>query len=299
MNTISRPALRYFGGKWQLAPWIIGQFPRHTCYCEPFAGAGSVLLRKNRSPIEVYNDLDGDVVNFFLVLRERPAELIRAIQLTPWARAELATAYASTSDLDPLERARRLYVRCWQCRAGGRAQWRGGWRFMRNTKRGGLLTDDWQNTDRLWDIAARLTEIQIECDSALAVVARYDTPDTLFYCDPPYVADVRGERWKVKGYQHEMTDDDHRCMAEALRSIRGMAVVSGYDGALYRDLFPDWQRVSTSSVTEGRTVVSETLWLSPAVVERGQQMRFVGMEEARVFGGATDRRGSRRGEGMS
>src|SRR5262245_50804810 len=118
----SRAALRFYGGKWRLAPWIVAHLPPHTCYVEPFGGAASVLLRKPPSRYEVYNDLDGAVVGFFRVLRERPADLIRAIQCTPFARAEVDLACVpvppEVDAVDDLERARRLYVRAWQGRHG-------------------------------------------------------------------------------------------------------------------------------------------------------------------------------------
>ena len=103
--TVTRPALRYYGGKFRLAPWIIGHFPVHECYVEPFGGAMSVLLRKAPARYEVYNDLDREVVNLFRVLRERPEEFIRAIELTPYSRAEQLLAFEPAPE-DELERAR-------------------------------------------------------------------------------------------------------------------------------------------------------------------------------------------------
>ncbi|RPI64507.1 MAG: DNA adenine methylase, partial [Planctomycetaceae bacterium] len=146
-NTITRPALRYFGGKFRLSTrWIIPQFPPHTCYVEPFGGAMGVLLNKVPAMFEVYNDLDGEVVNFFRMLRERPNELIRAIELTPYSRMEQVLSFNPTEGVDDLERARRLYVRCWQSHGGGRTQWRTGWRYQVNNHRGKRTIDDWNQT---------------------------------------------------------------------------------------------------------------------------------------------------------
>jgi DNA adenine methylase len=110
-SSVSRPVLRYHGGKWRLAPWIVGQFPFHRIYVEPFCGAASVLMRKPRSHAEVINDLEGDVVNLFCILRDREkaVELERLLRLTPFARKEFETAYEDTGD--PVERARRTVVR--------------------------------------------------------------------------------------------------------------------------------------------------------------------------------------------
>lgn len=279
---ITRPALRYHGGKFRLASWIFGHFPPHTCYVEPFGGAASVLLCKPPAPFEVLNDRDAEVITFFRVLRERPADLIRALDLTPYARAELELAHQPAED--DLERARRLYVRAWQCRGGPRSQWRSGWRYQHSDNRGSSVADDFAATDRLWTIAARLKRVQIECDEALAVIVRYDRPHTLVYADPPYLPDARSQRWRGKAYQHELTADDHRRLAAVLHQLQGMAVVSGYRSALYDELYGDWRRVTCQSQTETGRLATECLWLSPAVVARGRQLRLA-MEDAPATGG--------------
>src|SRR4051812_1578874 len=107
----TRPVLRYHGGKWRIAPWIIEHFPPHLMYVEPFAGAASVLLRKPRVDFEVYNDLDTDVVNVFRVLRDPAAasQLAEQLSLTPWSRREFEVSYEISDD--PVERARRTLIR--------------------------------------------------------------------------------------------------------------------------------------------------------------------------------------------
>lgn len=265
--TIMRPALRYFGGKWRLGPWIISHFPAHRCYVEPFAGGASVLLQKVPAAAEVLNDLDGTVVNFWRVLRERTEEFLHAVELTPFSRAEVDAAYEPASD--PLESARRFYIRSWQSRGGPRAQWRTGWRFARRPRHNDTdPLDIWHQTDHLWDIAARLKGAQIECDDALAVIRRFDSPCTLFYVDPPYLASVRSERWAEKAYAHEMTDAQHIALAELLRSIKGMAIVSGYQGPLYKDLYAGWPMAANRTVTDAATERTEVLWLSPNIAQQ-------------------------------
>lgn len=270
MSAPTRPPLRYFGGKWRLSQWIIGHFPPHLCYVEAFAGGSSVLLRKPPAEYEVLNDLDGTVVTFFRVLRERTAELVRAIELTPYARAEQELAYEPTAD--ELEIARRLYVRAWQTMGGPRTQWKSGWRFQHTDNRGKRVIDDWNSTDHLWAVAERLKVTQIERGDALTVIRRFDRADTLFYCDPPYVPDTRNDRWREKSYQHEMTDDDHRCLAETLHGIVGMAVVSGYRSPLYDQLFSDWTMVTRQEQTNNGGLAIECLWLSPNAVARARQL---------------------------
>lgn len=267
MSDIPRPALRYHGGKWRLASWILSCFPPHVCYVEPFGGGGSVLLQKQPSFVEVYNDLSGDVVNFFRVLRERGDELRRAIELTPYARAEFLAAQEPTDD--PLEAARRFYVWSWQGRGRAGVQEPGGWRFIATAARGTTVTGDWNNTAHLAEIVSRLKLVQIECGEAETVIQRYDTPDTLFYVDPPYVASTRGARWGNSAYTHEMTDDDHERLAGLLHTVRGMVILSGYPSDLYNRLYADWRAIHRRQATDNGTKEAvEVLWLSPALVAR-------------------------------
>lgn len=272
-STALRPALRYYGSKHRLALWIIGHFPPHVCYVEPYGGGAGVLLSKPLSTVEVYNDLDDDVVNFFTVLRGRPNDLIRAIEMTPFARAELAAACEPCDN--ELERARHFYVRAWQGRSGPTAGKPGGWRFQVTEARGKHnLRDEWNATAHLWQLAARLKQVYVECDAALAVIRRYDTPDTLFYCDPPYVQAARSRRWKGCAYRNEMSDEQHRELAEALWGIRGMAIVSGYPSALYDELYGGWTKTQRRAHTEAHTFKTECLWLSPNVDARTHQLRL-------------------------
>lgn len=269
--TPSRPALRYYGGKWRIAPWIIGYFPEHVCYVEPFGGGGSILWQKAPSSIEVYNDLDGEVVNFFRVLRERPEDLLRAIHLTPYSREEFQLAYEPTED--DVERARRLYVLSRQGRGSCRKQHNTGWRFEKVLSRGQGLPREWSQVDHLEDTVARLKQVMIERDDALAVIDRFDAPGTLFYVDPPYVHSTRGPSslWE---YQHEMSDDDHRRLAEALHGLKGMAIVSGYHSELYSEIFAGWRMVQRETTTDRGLAATECLWLSPSVDDRSQALRL-------------------------
>lgn len=281
---VSRPAVRYPGGKWRLASWIMSHFPSHDCYVEPFAGAASVLLQKPPVPYEVYNDLDGMVVNFFRVLRERPDELIRAIELTPWSREEFELAARPSED--PLDQARRFYVRCYQGHSGGgNAKWRVGWRYQRRVSSNKPAVLTWCETDHLWSIVARLKRVQIEHDEAANVIRHFDSPATLFYVDPPYAHSTRS-KWKGVMYQHEMSDEDHRSLAELLRSVSGLVAVSGYPSALYDDLYAGWQKAQTTAVTNFSTVKTECLWLSPRTAEALDRERGQGFQLGMFLDGA-------------
>lgn len=260
---VTRPALRYHGGKWALAPWIVSFFADHDCYCEPFGGGGSVLLSKPLSFIEVYNDLNGDVVNFFRMLRDRPAELFAAIDLTPYSRQEFIEAQTADAATDEIERARRLYVWAWQGRGRAGISEPGGWRFMSRATRGTTPADDWCNNQHLWAIAQRLKRVQIEHDDAVKVIARYDSPRTLFYVDPPYVQSTRGDRWSLTGYVFEMSDADHGALAKLLHGVAGQVILSGYPSDLYASLYGDWRRFDrTVSKDNGAGAATECLWIN-------------------------------------
>lgn len=264
-----RPLMRYFGGKWRIAPWIVKHFPPHTCYVEPFAGAGSVLLRKEPSEYEYLNDADAEVVNLFDMLRTRHDEFIRAIELTPFSRLELRRSLEPTDDL--LERARRLYIRAWQARGGPRAQWNTGWRFQVVKARGKRAADDWNDIGHLWGIVNRLKQVGIECDDYVPVLGRFDAPTTLFYVDPPYLGTTRSRRWLDKGYAHDFTtEDDHRALAGHLAALAGMVVLSGYPSDLYRELYCDqgWEMRSKRTKTDVGYAV-EAIWINPSAIERG------------------------------
>ena len=201
------------------------------------------------------------IPNFFNVLRNCTDELIRAIELTPYSRYEYWNSYQCTDD--PVEKARRYYVRSWFGRGGMRSE-SGGWRFMVTNSRGGSVVDDWRRIGHLRQIVERLQMVQIENDDAFNIIKRYDTPDTLFYIDPPYVHSSRSERWK-RAYSHEMANSQHRELSELLRGIDGMVILSGYPSRLYDELYDGWtvrHRIDRKE-NLGRSI--ECLWISPNV----------------------------------
>jgi DNA adenine methylase len=265
MKLTDPPPLRYTGGKWRLADWIISHFPAHDCYCEPFCGGASIFFRKEPSKIEVLNDLNGDLVNFFRVLRTRTEDLVREIDLTPFSREEYELAYEPCED--ELERARRFYVCCYQS-FGSFSGRRTGWRHMKNWKRGSSITNEWARLKGLHMAAARLKQAQIEALPAVQVLQDYDTPRTLFYVDPPYVYKTRSDGGR-KRYSVEMTDDDHRQLAEVLHHLQGAVILSGYRSDLYAELYRDWTVLSKSTTTNGNSSAMEYLWLSPKAVSLG------------------------------
>jgi DNA adenine methylase len=267
---ITAPALRYHGGKFRLASWILQFFPVHRCYVEPFGGAASVLLKKPRSYAEVYNDLDGDIVNFFRVVRDPDhcLQLIELLKLTPYAREEFEMAYEHTDD--SVERARRVAVRAQMC-FGSAGATKGTTGFRIDTRRkNGTCQQVWiRYPEAIAAVCERLQGVMIENKPALDVMLNHDEPDTLFYVDPPYVASTRVLR-SGGYYRHEMTNAQHQELLSMLKTLNGMVIVSGYDCDLYRDMLSDWTSVSKSARAQayrGTKLATETLWLNQACMD--------------------------------
>lgn len=258
-----RPPLRYFGGKWRLADWIISFFPQHYHYIDVCGGAASILLQKPRSKMETYNDVDGNVVNFFRMLRDRPEDLIRAIDLTPWSREEYATHHEPSAD--PIESARRFWVGCTMsisCMPYTSSGMRVAKSSASSPGRACSLT--YITVDHLVAVARRLKGVQIENLDYEEILRRYDDVDNLFYFDPPY---THSTRTNTSMYQQEWGDDKHVCAAGMLRGLSGMAIVSGYRCSLYERLYEShgWRRFDKPTVGNAGSRRVESLWLSPRV----------------------------------
>jgi DNA adenine methylase len=257
----------WYGGKFSHLDWLLPKLPSCHHYCEPFAGSAAVLLNRQPSPVETYNDLDGEVCNFFRVLRDQKQALIEAIGMTPFSREEFALACQLDLDLSPLERGRRFYIRARQVRTGlAQTATVGRWANCKNTSRAGMsgVISRWLGgVEMLPEIAGRLLCVQIENRPACDVIRLYDSAKTLFYCDPPYIHSTRGDS---KAYGHEMTDDEHRELASVLNSAKAMVAISNYDCDLMNELYPSrrWRKIvgpaRTNHSTKGKRV--EVLWVN-------------------------------------
>lgn len=261
---IQRPAWRHFGGKWRLAPFVLAHLPAHDHYVEPFAGAASVLLRKERSTHETINDLDGEIVNFFRVLREREIELMRAIGLTPYARAEFVNAFEVSED--PVERARRFYVRAQMSFGGVRSSGHqsAGWKFNRSLEsKRSCHAREFADIAHFPAIAARLRGVQIESRDAFDVIRACDAPGTLFYLDPPYHPATRDRRWR-KAYSHELDAGRWTDLLGLLGGLQGMALLSCYPHAETANSLEaaGWQCVQKDARTSGAGARVECLWMN-------------------------------------
>jgi DNA adenine methylase len=259
-----KPPFTYFGGKLSIADRIADMLPPHEHYIEPFAGSLAVLLAKRPSRIETANDLDGRLVNFWRVLRDRPADLERACFLTPHSRAELGASDDLTV-VDDLERARRVWVALTQGRGGSLRPGR-GWRHYADPAGTGSSFPTYLATyaGRLAPAAAMLRNVSLECRPALDVIAAYGAHDgNLIYADPPYEASTRAQQ--RNDYVVEMRgEDEHRELAEALRACRAAVVLSGYGSPLYEGLYDGWYRAEINATADNgaadKRARTEVLW---------------------------------------
>lgn len=265
-----KPPFPYYGSKARLAPWIVSLLPSHRTYVEPFAGSAAALFAKSPSNVEVVNDLDGNVVTFLRVLRDRHDDLLRVLRLTPYARAEYLVADLKAEGLDEVERARRFFVRATQ---GFNAAGTGLWAGWSNGIRNGSTCDAHSVADlvdRLATISGRLRRVIIESRDVAEVITAYDGDDVAIFADPPYLASTRRglNLSRPKDYAYDgCTEDDHRRYAEVLRSARSSVILSGYPSPLYEELYAGWHRVERqiarpSSNRAGSTSESatEVLW---------------------------------------
>ena len=259
-----RLLLRYHGGKWRIAPWILSFFPPHRIYVELFGGGGSLLLRKSRAHEEVYNDIDGEIVNVFRVARDNGEELKARLSLTPFAREEFVLSFEPSGD--PVEQARRTIARSFFGRATNAATsiisasgaLGTGFR-SKSDKRGVTEAIVWMKyPDALEAITQRLQGVVLENRAAVTLIEQHDSTDTLFYADPPYVHTTRKSR---KDYRFEMSDKDHIELALKLNKAKGKVIVSGYDCGLYNELFKGWEKRQRDDFSDGRHPRTEVLWM--------------------------------------
>lgn len=265
-----RPPFAYYGGKVGLARRIVELMPAHDSYLEPFFGSGAVLFAKQPSRHEIVNDADGDIVNFFEVLRNAPEELEAVCRLTPYARDEWAAADLEAQDLDAVERARRFWVRVNQSFA----------KTHRSTTGWSITTARTQSPPnsvlgrvaRFRAVADRLMSVTIENTDAIGLLDRFgDDPTVVIYADPPYVHSTRrsGRRWQAKDYTHEMSEDDHIALAEVLNGVSATVILSGYPSELYDELYVGWwqhdyavQVHSSNALTASREGRTERIWMN-------------------------------------
>lgn len=250
-----KAVLKYPGAKNRIAKWICSHIPEHDVYLEPYAGSLAVLFNKKRCHIETVNDLDGEIVNFFRVLRDSPDALCRLINLTPYSREEYKNAYEISDDR--IERARRFCVRCWMGFGCGNL-------YMNGFKSGQQSMSPnpakaWAGLPEILPMAAeRLKGVQIEKLPALELIKRYNTEDVFMYIDPPYLHRTR----KNYLYKHEMKDSEHEKLLEVLVKHPGKIIISGYENDMYNDYLAGWEKAYKQTCAEQGLKRTEVLWMN-------------------------------------
>jgi len=259
-------AFGWYGGKFSHLDWLLPLLPKTRHFCDVFGGSAAVVLNRPPSPIETYNDIDQEVVNFFRVLRDQSDELIRAIGLTPFSKEEFTLAISDQEgSISDLERARRFFVRARQVRTGlAQKATAGRWAHCRLTSRAkmaGAVSRWLGSIEDLPYIAQRLLRVQIENSPAIEVIKRYDSEQTLFYCDPPY---PHGSRGDSNAYAHEMTDNDHTELARLLHTLKGKVALSSYHCDIMDDLYGHWEYIEApiKNCHSVKTPRTEVLWVN-------------------------------------
>lgn len=270
-GAMPRPVMRYHGGKYRLASWIVSHLPAARVRVDAFAGAASVTLAAPRAPVEVINDLSDDVVTVFRVLRD-PALALRlaeALRLTPWSRTEFDAASEPTDDA--IETARRVIFRSYAGFGGGANRtYNTGFRAVCLTQNSHPVLAWSGYADAIPRFTARLRGVVIEKRDALDLLSDFDNPDTLFYLDPPYLPETRRAATKRDPvYAYDMTRADHVTLLDRVTDpgLQAMIVLSGYPAPLYDSVLAGWHRVTRSARADGGAPRVECLWLNPAAIE--------------------------------
>lgn len=256
-----RSFLKYHGSKHRIAPWIISYMPEHSMYVEPFGGGYAVGLAKSPAKSEVYNDLNGDVSNLFRMVRERGDKLAQLIQMTPYSRDELDLAYIPCKD--PLERARRFYVRAWLSIKTTNIDKNSGFRATVNSDDNCSTALTWSKSyDNILAIRKRLERVTVENCDAFKLFKRYDLPKTLWFLDPPYLNSTRSQKSQSKGYKHNFTDADHIHLLDVAKRLKGMVMISGYKNSLYDEMLEGWQCETCNAMDDNNNKKVECLWMN-------------------------------------
>ena len=259
--SMSNAVIKYPGAKWGVAPWVISHFPEHRSYLEPFFGSGAVLFTKSRSAIETVGDIDGEIVNLFEWIKTDPERLAHEIYFTPYARAEYDRAWAEQyTEKDSFKRAVNFYIRMMQGHGFRTTGEKVGWKNDVQGREAAYAAKSWCKTPEIiMEAAERLRGVQIENRPAVELIRRFNYPNVLIYADPPYLLSTRQRR---KQYRHEMTDDDHVELLEALKAHKGPAIISGYDSDLYNRELKGWYKDGRTSFTQTASRRREILWMN-------------------------------------
>lgn len=251
MNTL----LNYPGAKWGMAQQIVSLMPPHRSYLEPYFGSGAVLFTKPPSAIETVNDIDGDITNFFRVLREQPEKLAEWISMTPYSRDVFDDAHKNRGT-DDFDKAYRFAIRS-KMAHGYKTCQKTGFKVDVYARERSYCVSCWNRLPGdLLEAAQRLKGVQIENRHALDLIRRFNHSNVLIYADPPYLLETRSG----KQYRYEMTDQDHLELLDALKQHAGPVILSGYPSEMYDRELSDWIRIARKSYNLNSDQRTEVLW---------------------------------------
>jgi DNA adenine methylase len=266
-------AFGYFGSKLRIAAKLCGNLPPHNAWVELFCGSAAMTLAKKPAPIEVINDINGEIVNFYHQLRENSDELIRLIRLTPYARAEFELSREHVGRLSGIERARRFFIAATMAINGSFGADAGGFSFSNSYTRSGMeaRVGRWHSMPQyLESIVERLRQVRVEKKDALALFKSFrDRPASLVYFDPPYL----GKR--SRGYDYdESSTEFHQKLLETALDAKCMVFISGYENDLYdRHLTRErgWKKELLKATTKGNNGKcfdrDEVIWFNPVYLK--------------------------------
>jgi DNA adenine methylase len=253
-----RPFLNYYGGKFTARTWITSRFPEHKIFVDVFGGGGNIILSKTPSKVDVYNDIDSEIHNLFSVARGHGDALKTSLILTPYSREEYNNVRGPT--LDRIERARRTIVKSFMG-IGDSIHNKTG--FRNSTSSNASPSKTFKSYVEYFDFFVdRMRGIFLENLDFRECIKKYDTEETLFYLDPPY---IHSTRMSTKNYGHEMTNNDHIEMVEIIKSIKGNFILSGYEN----DLYPKEWVVNKKESNTQTTKRTECLYMKNEDVENG------------------------------
>lgn len=258
--------LKWPGSKWNIANKIVELMPKHNIYLEPFFGSGAVFFNKQSCNTEILNDLDGEIVNLFSMIRDNPEELARLIYFTPYSRSEYKESYDRNGS--DIEKARQFLIRCNMARAGMQ-YYSSGWRHagpVAGSTCKQRVSGDWNNIPRrILEAAERLKDAEIENTNALELIKKYNRKDCLIYVDPPYLLSTRRQRY----YNVEMTEDhEHEDLIKVLKEHSGPVMLSGYDSDIYNSLLDGWSRKEIKTNAEQGKERIEVIWTNYKITEQ-------------------------------
>lgn len=268
-----QPPFGYFGSKNKLAIELCQKLPLHNCWVDAFCGSSAVTLAKPPAPIEIINDIDGEIVNVFRQLRNNSEVLRKHIEMTPYAEEELAEARNQVEGLTDLEKARRFLVKSMMAINGSFGEAKGGFSYSDSYSRNGMeaRVNRWNNlSDRLEKVVDRLKNVRIENKDAKKLIERFaNRPATLIYLDPPYLGN------RINGYEIEANDHDfHFDLLNLISNSQSMIFISGYHNELYDDLLTEqrgWSRKEIGTTTQGsngsKKQRTEVLWMNENFTE--------------------------------